>query len=91
MYHPERNVRLFKHGDDFTLSGRREGIDFVTKELMKHIALKDRGRLAFQPSAGEVLEAKIQNRNSRVSAARFIDQRTTSRNSSPRPRSICKV
>ena len=31
MYHPERNVRLFKHGDDFILSGRLEDVDFVTK------------------------------------------------------------
>jgi len=62
MYHRGRHVRLFNHGDDFVLAGQRADVEFLKKELMKHIALKDKGRLGWNRHYGDLREAKILNR-----------------------------
>ena len=58
---------MFKHGDDFILSGKRSNVQELTTKLMEHIALKDKGRLGWRPELGDLAEAKILNRIIRVS------------------------
>ena len=67
LNHEKLKVRMFKHGDDFILSGKRNNVQELTTKLMEHIALKAKGRLGWRPELGDLAEAKILNRIIRVS------------------------
>ena len=67
LNHEKLKVRMFKHGDDFILSGKRSNVQELTTKLMEHIALTDKGRLGWGPELGYLAEAKILNRIIRVS------------------------
>ena len=45
FYHKERNVRVAVHGDDFTILGNSEGLDWFKKEIIKLFEVKVRGRI----------------------------------------------
>ena len=45
FYHPERNISIVVHGDDFTALGLDADLDYYETELAKNFELKIRGRL----------------------------------------------
>ena len=45
FYHPEHNVQVVVHGDDFTALGTDEALDWYTAQLQAVFELKIRGRL----------------------------------------------
>ena len=45
FYHPDRQLHLVVHGDDFTTMGIQKDLDWMEEELARHFELKIRGRL----------------------------------------------
>ena len=45
FYHSSKNIRVVIHGDDFTLLGYEEGLDWFIEMLKKKLEYKHRGRL----------------------------------------------
>ena len=45
FFHPDRQLHLVVHGDDFTSLGIQADLDWMETELAKHFELKIRGRL----------------------------------------------
>eukprot|EP00972_Heterocapsa_arctica_P050122 7371059-Heterocapsa_arctica.AAC.1 len=40
FYHPTKNIKLYVHGDDFVLSGKRDLLNEVYNEMAKSMVLK---------------------------------------------------
>ena len=64
--HPDRRVVAVVHGDDFTLLGTKEQLDWCEAEMAKAFELKLRGRMGERP--GCVKEIRILNRVLRLCA-----------------------
>ena len=61
MWHASLRVRMFKHGDDFVLSGRRGKVQEARDLLKPHIELKEKGVLGSRADLGEVQQIRILN------------------------------
>ena len=60
MFHPRRNLRLVVHGDDFTLLGAEEDLDWFKGEIVQKFEVKFRGRIG--PGVNDQKSIKILNR-----------------------------
>ena len=60
FHHPERNISIVVHGDDFTAMGLQTDLDWYEQNLAKHFELKIRGRLGENVSGPKKL--RILNR-----------------------------
>ena len=49
FYHPVREVRVVVHGDDFTIGGFEDGLDWSREEISKRFEVKFRARLGGGP------------------------------------------
>ena len=45
FYHPEQEIRVVVHGDDFTILGRNKALDWLRKEMGKQMEIKYKERL----------------------------------------------
>ena len=60
FYHREKSVRAVIHGDDFTLLGHSENLDWFRKEICNKFEVKMRGRLG--PEESDDKSIRILNR-----------------------------
>ena len=60
FYHMERNIRIVVHGDDFTVLGHSEDLDWFRERIIKRFDVKFRGRLG--PSVKDEKVMRILNR-----------------------------
>ena len=60
FYHPEKDISLVVHGDDFTFVGEHEHLDWVTKHMKGWYQLKVRARLG--PEKGDDKQAVLLGR-----------------------------
>ena len=58
--HETRNLRAGVHGDDFTILGYEEDLDWFWKEIQERFECKHRGRLG--PDKGDQKEIRVLNR-----------------------------
>ncbi len=45
FYHEQEKVRIFAHGDDFTILGESESLDWLREVTQKRMEVKFKGRL----------------------------------------------
>ena len=60
FYHPERNLRVAIHGDDFTILGNDKELDWFRKEIMNKFEVKVRGRIG--PNDNDEKQIRLLNR-----------------------------
>ena len=60
FYHAERGIRLVVHGDDFTVLGYEEGLDWFRRAISEKYEVKFRGRLG--PDEGDDKSIRILSR-----------------------------
>ena len=60
FYNRERNLRCVVHGDDFTVLGHKEDLDWFRVQIEKKYEVKVRGRIGPGPKEGK--EIRILNR-----------------------------
>ena len=60
FYHQEKNLRLVVHGDDFTILGHEESLDWFKERITNKYEIKFRGRLG--PGPKDDKEIRLLNR-----------------------------
>ena len=45
MYHPERGIRAVAHGDDFTVAGKLEDLNWFKERISGRVEVKRKARL----------------------------------------------
>ena len=60
FFHPERNLRLVVHGDDFTILGGEADLDWFRRSISDKYEVKFRGRIG--PGEGDDKSIRILNR-----------------------------
>ena len=62
FHHVEKGIRVFVHGDDFAVVGRRSHLEWFTLEIGKHMLAKDKGTLAPDQRNGDPREIRFLTR-----------------------------
>jgi len=60
MFHPERNLRLVVHGDDFTALGWESQLDWYREQVTRRFESKVKGRIG--PASGDEKSMRVLNR-----------------------------
>ena len=58
-YHRRRGLRCLVHGDDFVVTGARQHLEWLHRELERTILLKRVGVLGLDPAAGDTQEVRV--------------------------------
>ena len=60
MFHPDRNLRLVVHGDDFTVLGWETQLDWYWEQVTRKFESKVKGRIG--PASGDEKSMRVLNR-----------------------------
>ena len=60
FHHPEKDIDISVHGDDFTFAGTKKNLDWFEAQMRKHYELTVGGRLGCGPA--DTKEATVFNR-----------------------------